>query len=128
MKKVTAILLFAIYCLTATELGQLLKLPKLMEHFAEHAHEDAGVTFTDFLAMHYSPDAPKDEDYEEDKQLPFKEHNTSAGTNWIVFTPVTSSVIFTPTNANAAEHFILYSEDFISSSLSVLVWQPPKSC
>lgn len=128
MKKVTAILLFAIYCLTATELGQLLKLPKLIEHFAEHTQEDADVTFADFLAMHYNPDAPKDDDHEKDKQLPFKEHNTSAGTNWIMFTSVSSSVIFTPTNAKVAEHFILYSEDFISSSLSALVWQPPKSC
>jgi len=44
LKKITAILLLGIYLLAATEAHQLLKLPKVFEHFAEHQLEDKNIS------------------------------------------------------------------------------------
>lgn len=55
-----------------TSAVQLLKLPVLLEHFAEHQERDSALCFYDFLAMHYWEQEAPDGDADRDMQLPFK--------------------------------------------------------
>ena len=70
MKILTTILFLAIISLTQTPLGQILKIPVLIEHFYKHNKQD-GISLLEFLDDHYSSDH-NDSDQTEDKQLPFK--------------------------------------------------------
>ncbi|MCX6182126.1 MAG: hypothetical protein NT150_09385 [Bacteroidetes bacterium] len=72
MKKLLAISLLSLYLLTLTEVGQLIKLPLLVDHFIEHKEKDQNLSLLDFLAMHYSHSHTPDAD---DLKLPFKSHN-----------------------------------------------------
>ena len=70
MKSVVAIFLLLLLAITQTPLGQLLKLPVLIEHFYMHQAND-GVSLCKFLSDHYSKEH-NDADRPEDEQLPFK--------------------------------------------------------
>ncbi|NNU33092.1 hypothetical protein HK413_00860 [Mucilaginibacter sp. S1162] len=72
MKKFAAILLLTAYLFSTTELHQLLKLPVVFEHFAEHRKKNKNISFLQFPDMHYLHGSPKDKDYNEDMKLPFK--------------------------------------------------------
>lgn len=68
--KATVVLLLLVLTITQTPVGQLLKLPLLIEHFYKHKKQD-GISLLKFLKDHYSVEH-NDADRSEDKQLPFK--------------------------------------------------------
>lgn len=70
MCKILTILLLFIFSVTQTELGQLLKLPFLFEHYSKHRQYNQALSFIDFLKDHYSRDH-QDQDQKEDRKLPF---------------------------------------------------------
>ena len=70
MRNLTTILLLTLLTLTQTPLGQLVKLPVLIEHFYKHKLHD-GVSLFEFLNDHYTSEH-NDADQREDKRLPFK--------------------------------------------------------
>ena len=70
MKIATAIFLLVLMVSIQTPVGQLFKLPLLIEHFIKHQKQD-GVSFISFLDDHYSSNH-NDADLPEDEQLPFK--------------------------------------------------------
>lgn len=70
MKFIVTIFIFVLFAITQTPLGQLLKLPVLIEHFNKHRNQD-GISFFEFLNYHYSTDH-NDADESEDQELPFK--------------------------------------------------------
>jgi len=70
MKSFAAIFLLSLSTFTQTPLGQLLKLPVLIEHFYKHQRNDR-VSLWEFLNDHYSKEH-NDSDRSEDEQLPFK--------------------------------------------------------
>ena len=70
MKAAMSILLLVLLTTTQTPLGQLWKLPLLIEHFYKHNKQE-GVSLLKFLIDHYSAQH-KDADQSEDEQLPFK--------------------------------------------------------
>jgi hypothetical protein len=55
-----------------TSLNQLIKVPVLYTHFAEHREIDPRVDFFTFIAWHYWGDDDNDKDDATDMQLPFK--------------------------------------------------------
>jgi hypothetical protein len=59
----------------STSIEQLLKLPVLFEHFAEHQQRDPRVNLAAFLSMHYWGHDLDDNDNDRDMQLPFKKVN-----------------------------------------------------
>lgn len=65
-------LLLCIFTASATPLGELLKLPVLIEHFREHRIESPEMTVIGFIVLHYFSGDVRDADYERDMQLPFK--------------------------------------------------------
>lgn len=53
MCKNLALFLISVHLLGNTELGQLLKLPRLVSHYAQHKLEDPGTGIFQFLGLHY---------------------------------------------------------------------------
>lgn len=63
---------------SATPVGELVKLPVLIEHFQEHCRETPDMTLIGFFVLHYFSGDVRDADYERDMQLPFKTVEVSA--------------------------------------------------
>jgi hypothetical protein len=70
MKIAVTILLAILLTFTQTPLGQVLKLPFLVEHFYKHKTQNHA-SLLEFLIDHYSKEH-NDADRSEDKRLPFK--------------------------------------------------------
>ena len=68
--KTAASILLVVLLSVQTPLGQVLKLPLLIEHYLKH-QKQTGVSLLGFIADHYSHEH-QDADRSEDQQLPFK--------------------------------------------------------
>jgi len=125
LKKFIAILFVAIYLISATEVKQLLKLPILVHHFFEHKHLASDLTLTDFLYMHYVAHHVDDSDYDKDKRLPFKTHDTNNNLSIGVFhfCETRIGVILFPTSSNKHSAVV---DGLYSSAHHAAIWQPPK--
>ena len=127
MRKIIAISFLFIYACATTELGQVLKLPVLVQHFIKHKQEDKTITFFAFLNMHYAHGDVKDADYDEDMKLPFKTCNGTCDTNIAVYIP--SEII-----AYKLENFKAYYTSirngfkpfYNTYNMHKVVWQPPR--
>ena len=71
-------LLLCMFTASATPVGELFKLPVLIEHFQEHRRETPDMTLIGFFILHYFSGDVRDADYERDMQLPFKTVELSA--------------------------------------------------
>lgn len=71
MKTLITFLLVPLFLFSGlvSELG---KVPALFSHFNEHRAQNAGLTLTGFLSMHYFGDDSDSSDNEKDNSLPFK--------------------------------------------------------
>lgn len=128
LKKLIAIFCFTVYLFSSTEAYQLLKLPLLVQHFADHKKENKYITLLQFLDIHYMHGSPKDKDYDEDMKLPFKtcSHNFAS-----VVAMVVPSQEFSlppqPVSFVQQTKFVV-RDQFFSSSFSARIWQPPRAC
>jgi hypothetical protein len=77
MKRVAGIFLLSLYLFAYTEVHNLLKLPVLFVHFQEHKQQQPGISFYSFIKIHYLGPIEKDEDYQRDQQLPFRDASCS---------------------------------------------------
>ena len=107
------------------DLHDLMKLPKLFEHFQQHKTKAADVSFIDFLNLHYGTGAAQhdQEEHEEHQGLPFK-------TTDCTFThTVTVLPSFKAREIASLESVVTYSNFYhsaFSSEFSQSVWQPPR--
>jgi hypothetical protein len=85
VKKTASIFLLVLMVSIQTPLGQLFKLPLLIEHYIKHQKQD-GVSLIDFLEAHYASNH-KDADLPEDEQLPFK-NATFQNIGYAIVTPI----------------------------------------
>lgn len=122
MKKAIAIFFLAIFSFSFTEARQLLKLPRLVEHYYDHMSR-AKISFASFLKQHYLADHKDDGDKNEDSNLPFKS------------TEVTGicSTLYLPQAVEPTKHqkrqvpeLILYKEPWVSTGHSFSVFHPPR--
>ncbi|WDF54249.1 hypothetical protein [Mucilaginibacter sp. KACC 22063] len=128
MKKLTAILLLTVFLFSTTELHQLLKLPMVFEHFAEHRKENKSISFLQFLDMHYMHGSPRDKDYSEDMKLPFKTaDNCMAAISPVVVPQVLPALTF-PVIYSAETKLEPLNSGFNYSVYLSGIWQPPKFC
>lgn len=128
MKKLISIFFLSIYLFSTTEASQLLKLPIVFQHFAEHSKEDKTISFLQFLACHYLHGSPKDKDYERDMQLPFKTSNDCVSSISPAFVPSMPEIsVNKPVELPEKKNSFPKSQFSLSSFLSS-IWQPPKSC
>lgn len=128
MLKTTIIIFFSItYLFTTAQLSELLKLPIMAEHFAEHKRENPKITLWEFMCIHYAHGEVNDDDYDKDMRLPFKSHSFCSCTSITFCQPVVNynlsrKDVFKSINikTNFGYNFS-FSSNFFSS-----IWQPPK--
>ena len=72
MRRLLSIFFLFIYLGSFSEVGQLFKLPQLIEHFEEHRSQEPRLSMIAFLKMHYKGVFNVDDDYKEDQRLPFR--------------------------------------------------------
>src|SRR5678815_1966973 len=96
MKRAATIFCLVIMVSIQTPIGQLFKLPLLIEHYIKHQTKD-DVSFLSFLADHYATDH-NDADLPEDEQLPFK-NITFYSIGYAIVSPVIQANVFMPSPA-----------------------------
>ncbi|MBS1525338.1 MAG: hypothetical protein JST19_06805 [Bacteroidetes bacterium] len=128
MKKFSTILLLTAYLFSTTELHQLLKLPVVFEHFAEHQKQNKNISFLQFLDMHYMHGSPKDKDYSEDMKLPFKTADNCVSSVSPVVIPLLTHTLENYIVHIPEKEIHITRDELIPSSYLSRVWQPPKSC
>jgi hypothetical protein len=127
LRKATTILFLSIYLMSATEISQLMKLPKLIEHISKHMAED-NIGVWKFLCIHYGQGNVFDSDYNEDMKLPFKTENNTVALTSSTYFPLLSTISITvPAQFTEKNSFVL-TEQFILSRYLSNIWQPPKAC
>lgn len=72
MKRFFYKLLVVAFLMNLSPVKELMKAPLFLLHYWEHQQEFADITLQQFYIMHYVADIHFDEDYEHDRQLPFK--------------------------------------------------------
>ncbi|MCV2487580.1 hypothetical protein OD917_21775 [Flavobacterium sp. SH_e] len=77
MRKTIVYIFILLIASNSSFVQQFYKLPILIEHFQEH-QKLQGVSFIDFLSMHYWGEDLKDNDGDRDMQLPFKTISSSS--------------------------------------------------
>lgn len=114
-----------VYLFSSTELSELLKMPLLLEHYAEHQEKSKSLSFADFLYMHYID--YKNHSDDKDSDLPFQSQTHSEMIQFYV--PLTPSN-YLVTNLQLSDfdekgNFYnvnsLHSSSYLSS-----IWQPPQ--
>lgn len=121
MKIFVTIFLLALMVSIQTPVGQLLKLPVLIEHFIKHQKKD-GVSLFAFLGDHYSS-VHKDANLPEHEQLPFKNITFCAiGYEIVPFFTHNPLEYLKENKQQFANYNFTGSSAFLSA-----VWQPPKS-
>jgi|SRR6478672_2155200 len=122
MKRITAIFFLVIFAGSFTELGQLIKLPSLVQHYYAHQQKSA-VSFFDYLEEHYSSHRD-DGDKNEDMQLPFK--MVISTPSLVVGLPSTGPEIIDPLPISRDIKFAS-QQYFIASPRTFSIFHPPRT-
>jgi hypothetical protein len=126
MKKAAAVFFLFLYLFSSTELKQLVKLPLLFQHYKEHQALDGGISFLQFLRIHYHDATVIDDDYDKDMQLPFKNHDLChSNTINAITTSFFPAFVEKPVLTSVQKH-IICNDDFINAVYLSSVWQPPR--
>lgn len=127
MRSTIAKIFLVTYLFTSVQLGELLKLPMLAEHFIEHQQAKPQISLWDFLCAHYAHGEVMDRDFDQDMKLPFKSHSGCSCSALTYFEPIPHFDLFRldsfPTGQN--EKNFGYQSHFIPK-FSHSIWQPPK--
>lgn len=125
VRRLFGIVLLTSYLFGTTEVEQLLKLPVLFEHYAEHRQENSNISFTDFLYMHYADTDHNDVDQDRDMQLPFKTNCSQLAHGLSPCFPPSTGLSLSASIADASTLYFARDVDVPSAYLSS-IWQPPK--
>ena len=110
------------------EFHQFLRMPILVQHFVEHTKMEPGITFFEFLELHYVKQYIVDADYQRDNQLPFRAADCCVNNAGITCECPDDGIELETCSFAIKQEFILLDEDN-SSLLSVTdIFQPPRSC
>jgi hypothetical protein len=124
MQRLIALIFLISFLFSGTEMHELLKVPHLLSHYAEHALESKEISLVDFLKEHYNSVETSHHDSHKDKGcLPFqgKEHVNPMNT---LILNSTAIIVFQKTISQ--ENKVNSVAKFFISSFHGTVWQPPK--
>lgn len=108
-----------------TEVGQLFKLPELINHYFQHHRIDTSLNFFEFIAEHYAGDDGTTADDDFDSKLPC--HNATHNTISFVYSPMVKEI---PSIDLSFRETQVYSSNLpigISSKHVALILQPPRT-
>jgi hypothetical protein len=119
--KIIVGLLF-VYLLSSTEVHELLRLPLLVRHYAEHKEQVTEITFWEFLVMHYETDVAHDD---QDMRLPFKtcHHSLASAAMAVTSQRITLSI---PLSVMVKQGLASHHSAPLASYLEE-IFQPPKA-
>ena len=122
MNKLIAYFLISVFMCANTSIGQLLKVPNLIEHYNEHKNEltTDSISFMDYIVSHYSKNAENNHDHED---LPFKTLDNSSSTLF-AFSIITYQIQVVKLLISTQKKFF-YNKSF-KSNLIASIWLPPK--
>lgn len=125
MRKYLTILFFVIFISFGTEFNQVLRLPLLVAHIAEHKSENKFVDLFTFLNEHYLIHHNNDDDQSEDNELPFKTINVD---NFIfkVFNNNQSQISTKCPTLNKTSYSNPINDNIPKSQYIGMIWTPPK--
>jgi hypothetical protein len=126
MRKPLLITLVIIHLLGNTELGELLKIPRLVSHYLQHHYNDPNIGFIDFITMHYvnGDDGTSADDWE-DQQLPC--HNTKQQHSFAqTLSPALRLHEINMKQPVQLKVFGIRAEDGYPSGYASLILQPPR--
>jgi hypothetical protein len=121
LKRFLALSLLVLYINSYTELHETLRLPVLLEHYAEHKQHMKDMSFWEFLVMHYKTDTSHDD---QDNRLPFKDKGHSF-TAPVMALPFQKIALIETTPSTEVSHSSTYTEAYVASHLSD-IFQPPR--
>lgn len=129
MRNMLSIFFLSLYVFSTTELFQLLKLPVLIEHYLEHKALDGTLSISEFMTIHYAEDHlanhPHDDDYDQDKRLPFMA--TSLTLNFVFVSPTIYFLESIKVDQEIPDIKIPYQNDRLAvSTFLSTIWQPPR--
>ncbi len=122
MNKLIAYFLISVFMCANTSIGQLLKVPNLIEHYNEHKNEltSDSISFIDYIVSHYSKNADNNHDHED---LPFKTLDNSSSALF-AFSIITYQIQVLKSLISTQKKFF-YNKSF-KSNLIASIWLPPK--
>ena len=122
MNKLIAYFLISVFMCANTSIGQLLKVPNLIEHYNEHKNEltTDSISFIDYIVSHYSKNAENNHDHQD---LPFKTLDNSS--NVLFAFSLTTLQIQTIKPLISSKKKFFYNISF-ESNLIASIWLPPK--
>jgi hypothetical protein len=126
IRKISALLLLAIYLIAATATTELLKLPLLVEHFYRHKAENIHIGLAAFLKMHYETGKDNYKDAKENNRLPFKSAHHSAGVSFISLVPFLVSALLAKRAIIKNKPFEIPNHLQLPPKYLALIWQPPR--
>lgn len=105
-----------------TSIGQLLKVPNLIEHYIEHKNEltSDSISFIDYIVSHYSKNAENNHDHQD---LPFKTLDNSSSVLFAITIVTYQIQVVKPLISTQKKFF--YNKSF-KSNLITSIWLPPK--
>ena len=126
MKKWLVYFLLFTYLTSFSEVRQVVKMPRLIEHYTSHKIANHDMSLFAFIKMHYIDEQIVDSDYNQDMKLPFKTHDFSSSTITLNIPPEKAII-------NLQRHLVFvddsnnfsYSEKFYPSVFQK-IWEPPK--
>jgi hypothetical protein len=129
VKKYIIIFLLCSYLFSVTQFNELLKLPKLVEHFIAHSQQNKVLSFSDFMSMHYAFEDIFDSDYDQDMKLPFKSNTCVICFSAVYLcAPIPNFNFIAKRDAKEYKRpNFNYTFSFISN-FHCSIWQPPKIC
>ncbi len=108
-----------------TEIGQLLKIPTLIQHFTEHHDDNLDISFADFIDFHYNKtEKHSSKENENHQNLPFKTINTNVNT--VLAFESQTEFSFRKPNFISLNRTVPFSRDFYISNVFASIWLPPK--
>jgi hypothetical protein len=122
MQKAIAIFFLGIFSVTATEAGQLFKVPVLIQHYIAHIERDHTTSFAHFIKQHYAVHNDLDGDEEKDSQLPFKSVVTPDLSIAIIHLPVQEEMYIKESSTKNT----VYTNPFLLKDLLKGFFHPPR--
>lgn len=125
MRKSLTIGLIVVHLFAHTEIGQVFRLPNLIDHFFQHHRQNPNINFFQFIAMHYGGDDGTHADDDMDDQLPC--HNTNNNTLSVVYPDFPNDIPSFAIDINVLPKYGSLLQLGNSSKHVVPVLQPPRT-
>jgi hypothetical protein len=126
VKRAIAILLLSIYMFSFVEFHQFLRIPLLIQHFVQHRQQDPSISFMAFIRLHYVGQIVIDDDYQQDKELPFRETDCCVISSSVTCECPATNIEIARYTEEINNEFVLNDEDNHSFLSVADIFQPPR--